>query len=65
MNWKIIGILFIVITCLAGATVIFLKVMQTTEGYKTLGNSYYFTNEPHFGFLSGGCNRYVVPEEKR
>lgn len=63
MQWKTVGIICGIILFMGVVAAVY-KIIQKTEGYKTMGNSYYYTNEPHFGWMSFGCNRYILPSEK-
>ena len=64
MNYKVIlficgGIIFGIL-----GYALYAKLTQSTETYKAKEQSYY-TNEPHFGFMSFGCARYQVQPVKK
>ena len=61
MNWKLIGVILGIVLFLGVIGAAVYKIVQKTEGYKTMGNSYYYTFEPHQTF---GCARYIAPENK-
>ena len=59
MNWKAIVIGVILLAAGVAAFAFYKKVVQPSEGYRTEGNSYYYTFEPHQTF---GCSRYIAPD---
>ncbi len=63
MNLKTIGIILGLILFLGIVGAAVYKIIQKTEGYKTMGNSYYKTYDYHPTSLFGGCMRIPTTEE--
>lgn len=63
--WKIIGIIFGIILFFGVIGAATYKIVQRTEGYKTMGNSYYTTYDYHPISLIGGCMRIPKETEKK
>ena len=63
MNFKIAFIICHVIIFGVLGWAVYTKIVQPSEAQKAREIINY-NNEPHFGMLSFGCNRYVMPEKK-
>ena len=63
MNWKLVGIILGLILFLGVVGAAVYKIVQKTEGYKTMGNSYYTTYDYHPIALFGGCMRIPKADE--
>lgn len=58
MSWKGIVIFAVVLVFLAGLGAVAYKITQTTEGYKTMGDSTYYNPTYNFAPLSFGCANF-------